>query len=178
MDVVFAPLSTGALDATLDVISNDPANPNEQVSLTGTGTQALLMVVPTSLDLGSVAVGSSNDGSIDLESVGAAPLAVLDLSTIGSAFSVVSAPATPFAIPGGGSETLTVRCAPATTGPKSGSLVVDSDADNGSPTIVSLSCNGTMAPLSVPLLTTFWSAILAMALAGVAAILPPRTGSR
>jgi len=37
VDVVFAPLSTGALDTTLDVVSNDPVNPDEQVSLTGTG---------------------------------------------------------------------------------------------------------------------------------------------
>lgn len=156
IDVVFAPLATGAQNATVVVTTTNPLPPaTANVSLTGTGTQALLALTPAAgHDFGDVVVNtSSTNRSFVLENTGTATLTVSGLTISGSGashFQLVSPPATPFTIAPGNTRTINVRCRPTSVGSKAATFAVASDADNAAsvPT-PPLACRGVKPDVTV-----------------------------
>jgi outer membrane protein OmpA-like peptidoglycan-associated protein len=163
IDVTFNPQLMGAQPATVVVTTDNPLAPaTANVSLTGTGTRKLLSLTPAAgFSYGNVRVGSaSSNGVFVLENTGNATLTVSGL-TLGGAtpgqFSLISPPGTPFTIGAGATRNITVRCTPTSTGAKSATFVVTSDADNaGSVPIPPLACNGVTPEIAVtPLSLTY-----------------------
>jgi hypothetical protein len=128
--VRFAPTSRGAKSATLTILSNDPLNPTKTVSLGGVGVAPIIATSTPSLDFGNRAVSSVSDLSLFVENVGDAGQSLI-VSSVGisgsSAFLVQSTPPLPAFVAAGGSISVTVRFAPDTEGPHSGSLAIASN---------------------------------------------------
>ena len=147
--VRFAPAAAGAASGTVTVGSNDPDTPTATVNLSGNGTalvvlQPNIIVAPSSLAFGSVSVGSSRDMNFTIANIGAAPLLVSSVAVSGTDFSLSPPPATPFSVIAGGSQTVTVRFAPSSTGTKSGAVTLGSN-DPDTPTI-SITLSGSGGP--------------------------------
>jgi uncharacterized protein YjdB len=144
--VRYAPAMIG-LDAGSVVILS--AGGGATVTLKGRGVAALLSVAPSTLDFGSVLVGNDalldvtvkNDGNIDLEvaSIAPAPQTSAD-------FSIQAAPSTPFTLHPGQMETITVRYAPAQSGPDAGGIEI---LTSGGPASVTLKGGGIAPALDV-----------------------------
>ncbi|MFC1544615.1 choice-of-anchor D domain-containing protein [Gemmatimonadota bacterium] len=97
----------------------------------------------TILGLGSVAVGSDNTATFDIDNVGGAALNVTSITSDNPEFTCNPTTAT---LPGGDTETITVTFAPLTTGIKSATItILSNDPDEPSVT-VSLSGTGTVPP--------------------------------
>ncbi|MGE5827661.1 MAG: choice-of-anchor D domain-containing protein, partial [Micromonosporaceae bacterium] len=146
--VKFKAKNGGAQSATLVIPSNDPNEPTVTVALSGTANGPEISVTPTSLDFGTVAVGTvtslqavtvGNDGTTGL---------VLGSVTLGGAnpgefkkpagndfcSGVTLAP--------GATCTVSVKFRPASAGPKSATLVIPSDDLNESSVTVLLGGTG------------------------------------
>lgn len=137
--VTFNPQTSGAASATLTFASN--ANPSSIVAdLTGTGTNAegQLTVTPTSLNLGSVAVGASGTASGSLTASGA-NVTITAASSNNSRFDL-SGISLPVTIQAGHSAAFNVTFSPQTTGAASATLTFVS---NGVPTSITDSLTGT-----------------------------------
>jgi hypothetical protein len=76
--IKFAPTSSGAKDATLQIPSNDPVTPIVSVPLDGTGSGGatpVIFVSPTTLPFGTLAVGSvSSKLTVTVQNTGASDL--------------------------------------------------------------------------------------------------------
>jgi uncharacterized repeat protein (TIGR01451 family) len=145
LSVTFNPASLGPKSATITVASDDPADPDEVVTLSGVGTSAEIGTSTTSLDFGDVDAGGSADLPLTIFNNGTASLTIGSLAISGPQagdFSLVSPPATPFAIAASDSQGLTVRCAPTSTGTRSATLTITSDDDDTPVVNVSLTCTG------------------------------------
>jgi|GEM_PF-686189 len=112
-------------------------------------------VQPTALDFGTVTVGSTADRTLTVRNVGSAPLTVTGMTLDNPRFTIVS-PSTPFTVNAGGQQTVTVRFAPTSTGPQSGTLRIQSDDPDEATVSVSVTGQGVAQPppsgrtLSVP----------------------------
>jgi Abnormal spindle-like microcephaly-assoc'd, ASPM-SPD-2-Hydin/Protein of unknown function (DUF1573) len=142
--VMFTPASAGSASGNVTVTSN-ASNPSLTIPLSGTGSAAVgqLTVNPTTLNLGSVVVGTSGTASGSLTASGA-NVTITAANSNNSVFSVggLSLPVT---IPAGQSTSFTVTFSPLTTGVASGSLTFTSNAQP-STTVETLSGTGTPAP--------------------------------
>ena len=133
----------GAVNTTL-TISSDATNGSAVVSLSGTGTQPVASLDVTSWGFGDVQVGSSSASkTFTLSNTGNATLTVSSV-TLSSQFAMGTNTCGPLpkAIAINGSCSVAVTFAPTSQGAKSGSLSFTSNAP-GSPTVASLSGNGT-----------------------------------
>lgn len=150
-DVTFQPQSAGAQDATVQITSDADINPVETVDLTGTGTERLISITPSSLDFGNVPIGQPQAAGLLLANAGVAPLEVSDLTVTGvdaAKFTltepgVLPTPGSPIVISGGGDYPVTIQCAPEAPGVVSATLQVTSNADNEALSNVDLTCTGT-----------------------------------
>lgn len=142
--VTFTPASAGSASGSVTVTSN-ASNPSLAIPLSGTGSAAVgqLTVNPTTLNLGSVVVGSSGSASGSLTASGA-NVTITAANSSNSVFSIggLSLPVT---IPAGQSTSFTVTFGPLTTGAASGTLTFTSNAQP-STTTETLSGTGTPAP--------------------------------
>jgi hypothetical protein len=142
--VSFTPSSAGSANGNLTITSN-ASNPSLTIPLSGTGTAAVgqLAVTPTTMNLGSVVVGTSGSSSGLLTASGAS-VTVTGANTNNSVFSVggLSLPVT---IPAGQSASFTVTFSPVTTGAASATLTFTSNAQP-STTTEALTGTGTAAP--------------------------------
>ena len=142
--VTFTPASAGSASGSVTVTSN-ASNPTLTIPLSGTGSAAVgqLTVNPTTLNLGSVVVGTSGTASGSLTASGA-NVTITAANSNNSVFSVggLSLPVT---IPAGQSTSFTVTFSPLTTGAASGTLTFTSNAQP-STTTETLSGTGTPAP--------------------------------
>ncbi|MHB8790139.1 MAG: MopE-related protein [Desulfobulbaceae bacterium] len=105
---------------------------------------------PATLIFGSALIGDSLARNTVIQNLGTADLVVDSISPAGGTsteFSI-TAPGTPFAIPAGGSRTVTVTYQPVDGGTDNGGLVISSD-DPDEPT-VSLSLSGTGDAVPTP----------------------------
>jgi hypothetical protein len=135
--VTFAPVSSGTKSASLGITTNDPANPNGSLALSGTGTSPVVSVPPGPLDFGTQVFGGpplpphvvtiSNDAAAN------------EVADVSAAFSGADAGAfiitsngcvTPVA-PGGTCD-LVLAFVPSSPGTKSASLDVTTN-DPGKP---------------------------------------------
>jgi hypothetical protein len=125
--VTFKPQSASSASGTVAVVSN-ATNPNLAISLSGSGTAAVgqLTVAPSTLNVGSVAVGSSGSASGTLTASGAG-VTVTAAYPNNSAFSV-SGLQLPANIQAGHSTSFSVTFSPLVTGPVSALLTFTSNA--------------------------------------------------
>ena len=148
LTAIFAPASTGSASGTL-TIASDASNGSLNIALSGTGTAATqLSISPTSLDFGTVSVGSSSGLSASLNATGGA-VTVSAASTNSSEF-VLSGIGFPLTIDAGQSAPFTVTFTPNASGSASAKLRFVSDASN-SPSDQSLSGTGQVQSHSVAL---------------------------
>jgi hypothetical protein len=143
--VIYAPQSAGNGTGNVSIIS-DASNPNLAIPLTGTGTAVApgqLTVAPTTIDFGSVFVGTNSPQPGTLSATGASVTVSSGIVT-GSDF-VLSGLSFPVTIPAGQHVQFTVTFTPQGNDVASGSVSFASDASN-SPAIESLTGTGTPPP--------------------------------
>lgn len=105
-----------------------------------TGTPSL-SAGSTSLNFGSVTVGSSKTISLTVTNPGSnGTVNVSGVSVTGTGFTLTSAPTTPFSVAPGASASAKVTFSPTTAGAATGSLTVTSDASDSS---ISIPLSGT-----------------------------------
>lgn len=147
--VTFAPLSTGSASGSMSVTtsipiskSNKPHFSSTTFSLAGTGTgPAFLAPSPSSVNFGSIQVGSSQAQYETLSNSGSSSLTISQATVTGTGFGL-SGIIAPQTLAAGKSITFSVYFAPSSSGAASGALKLASDASNASLS-VSLSGTGT-----------------------------------
>jgi hypothetical protein len=154
--VTFDPSSAGPKSDTVIVsVNNDPpADPNDQVSLSGTGTQSIQTFSSPGLVIGSFPAGSgSGTGNLGIGNSGGASLNITSVAILGKGAvdftfedhgcsgqgPCLPSPAT--IGPGGSPEQFSIRCSPSEVGIRTASLEVESD-DPQSPRSINLECTG------------------------------------
>jgi hypothetical protein len=142
-NVTFAPQSAGAVSGNLAIVNNG-SNPTLNVSMSGTGvTAGAVTANPSSLNFGSVQVGSSATLSDTLTNSGGSNVTISQVTVTGSAFSK-SGINPPLTLTPGQSLTFTATFVPTVAGAASGSIAIVSNGSNPNLT-VSLSGTGTAA---------------------------------
>lgn len=128
--VAYKPIDRFPDFGALGIQSNDPAEPELGVILTGNGGGPEIDVLPCPVDFGLVTVGCKLDRQVTIYNTGDMALNVsgATLAAGTSEFSVLTAPSS--SIPPNGSGTVSVRFAPTGTGPKSRLLqIMSNDGD-------------------------------------------------
>ncbi len=135
----------GTYQGGLTLTTNDPVRPlvNLPASLFVTGFPEIA-ASPSSLDFGTVFVGVSAQDDVTLTNTGSDVLQVGAVSVSGD----YSTDTSPFVLGVGESRTLSVQFAPAGDGPRSGSLVVESNATSTPTLTVPLSGQGLFPPVA------------------------------
>jgi hypothetical protein len=106
------------------------------------------MVVPTSIDFGSVRATLSATKTVTVTNAGGNNLIISVISNPNSPFSIVNKPALPLTIQPAQSVDLSVRFSPLAVGPASSSFSIQSN-DPATPLVtVNLTGNGTAAPVA------------------------------
>jgi len=144
--VTFAPASTGSIAGSVTVVSSATNSP-ATVTLSGTGVQAQIAVVPSSVSFGNVSVGVTNSQTLTIQNPGTATLSVTQASLSGTGFTS-SGLTLPLSVPAGGSSTFNVGFAPASAGAASGSVTLISNTAN-SPLVIPFSGTGIAATLQL-----------------------------
>ena len=153
VSVTYTPAAVGASAASLDITSNDPANPLLSISLSGTGKAPapIASVTPTTLTfLSQVIHTTSVAQTVTLSNTGNAAL-TFSLVTSGAQtgdFAQSNSCAGTVAI--GGNCVISVTYTPAAVGASAASLdITSNDPANA---LLSISLNGTGAPAPAPIL--------------------------
>jgi hypothetical protein len=154
--VTFDPTSVGVKNDTVTVsVNNDPpADPDDQVTVAGTGTQSVQTFSTPDLDLGAFTAGSGSGAeNLGIGNSGGASLNITSVAISGENAGdftfedhgcsgqgpCVPSPAT--IGPGGSPEQFGIRCAPSGVGIRIAILQVQSD-DPQSPRSANLQCTG------------------------------------
>lgn len=136
------PTAEGAHSGTLRFFSNASNGNPINVPLACNGVAPRLTVNPPSLPFGNVRIGSFGDLTLTVSNPGGA---TLNITSTGFTNSVFTAPfGTPTSLAAGASTNVTIRCTPTVMGANNGTLQFSSNAINGSPINVPLTCNGTI----------------------------------
>lgn len=142
VQVTFSPSAVGNRTATISVADNAAGNPHT-ITLAGLGTQPLVSLKPTSVDLGGWLSGSSSPAvPITLTNNGTGPLGITKISISGTNaadFSETDNCSAP--IPVGGSCTVQVVFKPGVVGARSASIVFTDNAPD-SPQSIALTGTG------------------------------------
>ena len=147
--VSFAPLASGSFTGSLMVVGDDPNNPSDTIFLKGSAINSALSITPSSVDFGSVPVGSTIYDTIVLSNTGTAAVNIISyrlLSTTGG-FIVVDSSAK--SVGAQKTATIIVAFAPDSAGGFNGFLSLTTD-DNSAPTrTISLTGRGLKGSLSI-----------------------------
>jgi hypothetical protein len=129
----FAPTTAGAANGSISITSNAPGSPLT-VSMSGTGVQATISAIPSTVGFGNVIVGAPNSQTVTLHNGGTASLTISQATTTGTGVSIsgLSIPAT---LAAGANATVNVTFSPAGAGAISGSVVLTSNAPTSPLTI-------------------------------------------
>src|SRR2546427_5923035 len=151
--VSFAPNSSGNVTGTL-AVTTDVGVASEQVALSGTATAApqQISLNPASLNLGTITVGGTGNGTATVSNVGGSNLTVSLISVNGGPFGV-SGITTPSTIVPGGSITLNVTYSPTIAGSNSGAISFTSNDPLTPTSTISLAGTATAAAVA-PTITT------------------------
>jgi len=122
------------------------------VTASGTSPHAAIQVNPTSLNLGTITVGSTGRGTATVTNVGGSNLTVSLINVSGGPFGVSGA-TTPSMIVPGASVTLNVTYSPTIAGSNSGALTITSNDPQSPTSTISLAGTATAAPVA-PTITT------------------------
>jgi hypothetical protein len=132
--VAFAPASAGTVGGNVTITSN-ASNPTLTIPLSGTGiAPGALGSNPTSLNFGSVIVGSKQSLSETVTNTGGSSVTISQVGISGTGYSL-SGITTPVTLTAGQSATFTVTFTPASGGSVSGNVTVTSNASNPTLTI-------------------------------------------
>src|ERR1035437_10135164 len=132
--VAFAPAWAGSVSGNVTVTSNS-SNPTLTIPLSGTGVApGALGSNPTSLNFGSVIVGSKQSLSETVTNTGGSGVTISQVGISGIGYSL-SGITTPVTLTAGQSATFTVVFASQSAGSASGNLTVTSNASNPTLTI-------------------------------------------
>jgi hypothetical protein len=136
LTIKFSPTSTG-LSAGYITIASSATNSYVQYSVNGTGVHAGELVgTPSSVNFGSVPIGSKNTQTVQLKNTGAVALTISSDSLSGTGFSVQELATSPAVTLGAGQTTsFTMAFAPTSSGSTTGSLTIKSTAANSTLTI-------------------------------------------
>jgi Abnormal spindle-like microcephaly-assoc'd, ASPM-SPD-2-Hydin/Kelch motif len=136
--VEFSPTAPGPESATIRIVSNDPNQPNFDVTATGSlGNGSLEVVVPDSGSFGQVCVGSFRDLSLMLNNNEPCNLTVFSITSSSAEFLAPTVLTYPLVIGAGDSLEVPIRFAPSAIGPAFGQITITSD-DPASPAIIDL----------------------------------------
>src|SRR6266403_512921 len=151
--VSFAPNSSGNVIGTL-AVTTDTGVASEQVALSGTATAApqQISLNPASLNLGTVTVGGTGNGTTTVSNVGGSNLTISLISVNGGPFGV-SGITTPSTIVPGGNITLNVTYSPTIAGNNSGAISFTSNDPVTPTSTISLVGTATAAAVA-PTITT------------------------
>ena len=126
INVVFMPSATGLRTATLTITSNDPSNPADNVSLTGTGVVPVITASPSPLAFGNVNVGANSALPVTVGNSGTGNLVVTGASIAGAADFSVTSNNCGTVVPAG-TCTVQVTFTPAAVGARVAILTISSD---------------------------------------------------
>ncbi|MGE5054666.1 MAG: choice-of-anchor D domain-containing protein [Acidobacteriota bacterium] len=144
LSISFAPQSTGALTGSMSISSsaswgghNTTHSSTTTVTLSGTGYTVTAapgyLSVPSSLNLGTVAVGSSQTQALAVSNSGGSSVTISGATLNGSGFTV-SGLTFPYVLAAGASASLSVTFAPTTPGTNTATLALTSNASDPSVT--------------------------------------------
>ncbi len=152
--VTFTPQSSGNFGGSLAVSSN-ASDPNLSVALVGStagAAQGQLSVTPSTINVGSVTVGTSGTQTGTLSAAGAT--VVVSSDTVGSSEFSITGLTFPVTIPAGQTANFTVTFTPQTSGVASVGVSFASDASNSA----AATLQGTGAPAPVHTVSLSWNA--------------------
>jgi len=135
----FSPAAIGAVAGSISVISNATNSP-VTITLSGTGVQPQISVIPSSVNFGNVTTGVTNSQTLTIRNPGTATLNVTQASLAGTGFTT-SGLVLPLAVAPGGSSAFNIGFSPASAGTFSGSITLVSNTPN-SPLVVPLGGTG------------------------------------
>jgi len=142
--VVFAPNSAGNVTGSISVVSNASNSPLA-ISLGGSGTAAgQLVVTPTTLDFGSIVVGTSTSLTGTLSATGSS--VTVSSATSNSSEFTLSGLSFPVTLAAGQSASFSFTFRPQASGTDTASISFISNASN-SPTVASMTGSGALSPL-------------------------------
>ena len=148
---MYAPVGLANGIGTLAVTSTDPNNPVINVGLSGSGVLPQIGVSPTSIDFGTINIGTSAGRSVIVTNAGGAPLSVTSLVLTASAeFDYAPmAPYPPFVIEAGRATNVALVYLPIDAGADAGSLAMGCDDPITPAVTVALAAVG-QTPVPVP----------------------------
>jgi hypothetical protein len=152
--VWFNATAVGNATGTL-AVHTDTGVTSEQVALAGTATtapQQIGLTPATSLNIGSVMVGTTAKGTVTISNVGGSNLTVSSISVSGNPFTV-SGLTTPSSIAPGASNSFTVTYSPTASVTSTGSVTITSDDPLTPTSVLSVSGTGTATTVA-PTITT------------------------
>ncbi len=150
----FTPSAAGTVSAVLTIASNDPANPQVSISLTGTGVPPsgsgpVLELTPQRLDFGTLAIGeSSRELTLQARNRGDANLTINTITSSNPAFRV-TIPPPPIVLAPGSVQSIQIRFTPSGAGVQSGTLTFASNAPVATVDLTGIST----APVASPVLS-------------------------
>ncbi|GAC1683498.1 MAG: hypothetical protein PVS2B2_22610 [Candidatus Acidiferrum sp.] len=154
-NLVFTPGAVGSVTGSI-TLQSDASNSTDTLALSGTGVTAVrtLSVSPSSLNFGSVNVGSISSQALTLTNTGNSNVTISQITASAGPFSMTGA-AAPLVLSPSQTTIITVNFNPTVVGTSSGSVAVVSDA-NGSPASIALSGSGALPSTHTVLLS--WDA--------------------
>jgi len=176
------PTATGTITATLTVSHNAIGSPaTYTLSCTGLAAAApgygSSPAVGSTINVGSVTVGSAVSTTLTINETGNATLTVTNVSVSGAnggKFSVT--PMTLTIADGGAAQKVNISCTPTVTGTIAATLTVNHNAI-GSPATYTLSCTGTQAVTPTPTVTITPTATATITPTATATITPTATAT-
>jgi len=143
ISVTFTPLAMGSRTASISITDNASGSP-QTVSLTGTGTAALVSLSPTSLSFGKQSVGTPSTAlTVTLRDTGNAALSIKSLTLTGTnVHDFAQTNTCRSSLTAGANCTIKVTFTPSASGSRTASISITDNA-SGSPQTVSLAGTGT-----------------------------------
>lgn len=156
-NVTFNPTANTLQSTTFTITSDDPdvADQIKTVTASGTGTAPVLSI-PASLDFGDVELPGSSSLTITAMNTGNARLDITSASISAGAsdYAITAGSTGAQMVNAGGMTSWTIRCTPSTVNARPGTFSIASNTLGGSPTTVSLTCNGLQGLLATTPATT------------------------
>jgi hypothetical protein len=127
--VTFVPQTTGTLSGNVSVVSN-ASNTTLNIPVSGSGVSGgTLSANPTSINFGSVAVGSTKSQNEVLTNSGGSNLTLSTVAATGSGYNIIG-PTLPLTLSAGQSATFSVVFSPVDSGSSAGSLTITTDVSS------------------------------------------------
>jgi hypothetical protein len=149
ISVTFTPSASGSRTASVSITDNASGSP-QTVSLSGTGTAAVVSLSATRLAFGNQSVGTTSAAqSLTLSNTGNAAFSITSLALTGTnAGDFAQTNTCGSSVAAGGNCTISVTFTPLASGSRTASVSITDNA-SGSPQTVSLSGTGTAAVVSL-----------------------------